>query len=300
MSVCVIFNPTAGRSRARRRLRRFLAKYESRVTLRPTASPGDAMPLAQGAADEGFDVIAAAGGDGTAHDVANGILRSGASPTLAIVPIGSANDYAHALRRQFGATGLLEGEGALVDVGRVSAGDGGRSRYFVEGAGCGLAGEVTLASREIRYLQGMPLYGLAVWRALREMRDASEWELAYDGHGVERRDILMLSLLLGCREGSFSMAPEARLDDGMFNHVEVGRLGRWQALRLLPRLALFGPPASHPHITRGCCTRISIRSPEDLCVHTDGELFAKPGDGVREATFELLPGRLRVKLCEVG
>lgn len=298
MSTCVIFNPAAGRARARRRLKRFLTKYEGRVTLRPTEFPGHAVELAKQAAESGFDTIAAAGGDGTAHDVANGILRSGIEAILAIVPIGSANDYAHALRRHCGVTDLLDGEASRVDVGRVTAGGNGATRFFVEAAGCGLAGQVTLAAREILYLQGLPLYGLAAWRALRDMRETAEWEICYDAGERQRREVLMLSLLLGCREGSFMMAPEARLDDGLFNYVEVGPLGRWGGLRLLPRLAIAGPPRTHPQIAQGCCAWVKIRSPEPLCVHTDGELFATPADNIREITLEILPERLWVKLCD--
>ncbi|MEM9703945.1 MAG: diacylglycerol kinase family protein, partial [Planctomycetota bacterium] len=102
MRICVIFNPAAGRRRAKRRLAGFLKRWEGRVTLRPTERAGHAAELAANAVAEGFDLVAAAGGDGTVHEVASGLLTAaeGAgrpAPSFAVVPIGSANDYAYSL-----------------------------------------------------------------------------------------------------------------------------------------------------------------------------------------------------------
>src|SRR5436305_13298023 len=96
--VCVIFNPRAGRDRARQRLRRLRALLGARALFQPTEGPGHAEDLAFAAARSGAPTVAAAGGDGTAHEVANGILRAGRPEVvLEVYPIGSANDYAHSL-----------------------------------------------------------------------------------------------------------------------------------------------------------------------------------------------------------
>jgi len=251
--------------------------------------------LARGAAGEGFDVVAAAGGDGTAHDVANGLLASGREVTFAVVPIGSANDYAHSVVRQFGESDLTEGVSHAVDVGVVRA--AGRERYFVEGIGLGLVGQVTLEARGIAWLQGMALYGLAAWRAISKCPVPPVTELVVDGGATERAPTLTTSLLLGRREGNFLLAPGASLDDGLFDLVHAGPVGRWEAVRMLPRLARSGPPQGHPAIRLGRCASLRLRSPVPLAVHTDGELFCTPGDGVTEFEIELLPKRLRVKVC---
>lgn len=299
MTVCVVFNPTAGRRRARRRLRRFLAANESVATFRPTEYAGHAVELARQAAEEGFSTVAAAGGDGTAHDVANGLLRSGRDVTFAVVPIGSANDYAHSVARQFGTNPLTDGRCHAVDAGVVRTPDGSE-RFFIECIGLGLAGLVTIESRDIAHLQGVPLYGLAAWRALKKAPIPPEIELSWDGGPWEWRSTLMLSLLLGRREGNFLLAPDALLDDGRFDFTHAGRIGRWEALRLLPRLAICGPPKRHPEIRLGRCVSLGVRSPISLAIHTDGELFCTPEDGVREITVELLPKRLQVKVCPLS
>src|SRR5262249_17371679 len=97
---CVIFTPTAARGRARRRLeavRAMLAPagYQTR------RHAGHAEALAVQAARDGFDTVAAAGGDGTVHEVANGLLRANHAGVLfGVVPLGSANDYAYSLDLQ--------------------------------------------------------------------------------------------------------------------------------------------------------------------------------------------------------
>src|SRR5262249_21471906 len=96
--VCVILNPAAGRNRAERRLGKRRRRWGRRLELRPTTGSGHAERLARQAVQEGFGVVAAAGGDGTVHEVANGILRAGRPEVVfSIVPLGSANDYAYSL-----------------------------------------------------------------------------------------------------------------------------------------------------------------------------------------------------------
>src|SRR2546427_11828619 len=88
----------AGRGRALRRLRALPRRWADRAELRPTEQPGHAEELALNAARAGFAIVGAAGGDGTVHEVANGLLRAdGSNTALTVFPIGSANDYAYSL-----------------------------------------------------------------------------------------------------------------------------------------------------------------------------------------------------------
>ncbi len=160
--LCVIFNPAAGKNRARRRLERVRGDWGPRVDFWPTDRAGHAVELAQQAALAGYRIVAAAGGDGTAHEVLNGLMHA-ARPEVhfGIIPIGSANDYAYSL-----AIGDRNGQvpaQRAVDVGRVRAPDG-RLQYFGCNLGMGLNGAVTWESRRVRRLQGMALYGLATLR----------------------------------------------------------------------------------------------------------------------------------------
>ena len=283
------------------------------MTLRPTARPGHAEELAAAAVGEGFDVIAAAGGDGTVHEVAAGLLRAtdatdgrgSPGPAFGVVPIGSANDYAYSLAARFGPRPLDGGGADAVDVGRVRffAADGaavGEPVRFVCCCGVGLTGEVTRRSREVRGLQGPLLYGLAAWRAAAAMGPAADWSVAADGAEGVIGPTRSFSALIGRREGGFLMAPAADPADGRFETVRVGGLSRWGLVRLLPALARTGPPAGHPLVTFGSCRSAAVESPTPLTVHADGELACVPADGVRRVELDLLPGRLRAFVCPPG
>src|ERR1041385_8306255 len=96
--LCVIFNPTAGRQRANQRLAQLRRAWANRAVFWPTERPGHGEELAKQAALEGYSTVVAAGGDGTVHEIANGLIDAGRSDTIfGIVPIGSANDYAASL-----------------------------------------------------------------------------------------------------------------------------------------------------------------------------------------------------------
>lgn len=298
MSICVIYNPHAGRLRAQRQIGRIRDRYTSIAEFRETSAPGHAEQLAREAADAGFDIVAAAGGDGTVHEVANGLLRATRNATLAVIPVGSANDFAYSIQKQFGETDLAVGPSHAIDVGRIEC-NCGRSSYFVEGLGLGLAGMVTIESRQIRGLRGVALYGLAAWRALKRAVP-KEMEIRWDDEPPVTRQSLMLSALLGQREGNFLMAPDALMDDGQFDAVLAGRISRWGALALIPRLAVAGPPRNHPEVQLRRCRSFAVRSTQPLAAHIDGEVFCSEPDGVTEVSVSLLPGRLMVKLVGTG
>jgi diacylglycerol kinase family enzyme len=68
----------------------------------------------------------------------------------------------------------------------------------------------------------------------------------------------------------------------------------WEVLRYLPGVIRGRLPANHPSIWRGCCRKLRLQADRDLIIHLDGEMFAVPGDGVREVRITTLPGRLTV------
>lgn len=295
----VIFNPAAGRGRAARRLQALRRSWGQRVTFQPTCHAGHAIELAENAARARYGIVAAAGGDGTVHEVANGLLRARHSDArfadvrFAVLPIGSANDYAHSLQHALGNGRTADGNVA-VDVGRVRD-PAGREKFFVCCLGLGLNGAVTMESRRIRRLQGIALYGVATLRALWYHYACPTLDLTIDGDHSSM-PTLMLSVLVGRREGGFVLAPRAELADGWMEYVHAGALTRFEVLQFLPRLALFGPPAAHPKVRMGRCRSLTLRSPIPLTVHVDGEFFCVPKDDVHELAIDVLPAALTVNL----
>ncbi len=295
MSICVICNPHAGRPKSQRRLERFRVRYKNRATFWSAEGPGDAIELARRAAEQGFRVVAAAGGDGTVHEVANGLLAvNQRESTLAVIPIGSANDYAYSLKKQFGSKQLDDDQGSDLDIGFVRSSTG-RERFFVESIGIGLNAQVTLESSAIER-QGLVRYGLAAYRALSRDMNSPELQLGWDDQVASKSLTLMVSLLIGRREGNFLLAPKAVLNDGLFDFVHVRRLTRWQAVRMLPRLACCGPPKAHPEIRLGRCRSLKVQSNTPLAIHADGEMFCTPPDDITDVDIQLQPNRLRVKV----
>jgi diacylglycerol kinase (ATP) len=286
---CVIFNPAAGKRRARHALHDLQRQYADRAVFWPTQRPGHASELARQAAAEGFAVVAAAGGDGTVHEVANGLLAS-QQPNIvfAVIPLGSANDYAYSLRRDQVATPWR------VDVGIVR--NSSTQRYFVNGLGIGFSGSVTAESRRIHRLQGRWLYGLATVRALWKQWRYLDLTLSLDDKPAIHDDTLMLSVMVAHREGGFLMAPDARLDDGWFDIVRAGRLSRCEVLGLLARLNYGGLPRDHTKLQFARCRTLTVTSQQPLAIHTDGELFCQPDDDVCQVEIELIEKRLAVQL----
>lgn len=265
--VCVIFNPASGKQRAAKRLEAVRQRWGERVEFRPTQHAGDAVILARTAAEEGFRTVAAAGGDGTVHEVANGLLQAQRPDVqFAVVPVGSANDFAFGLLKE------PHDSPWAIDVGRARV-ENGRERYFVCNLGLGFNGAITLESRRIRWLQGIPLYGWATVRALCRHYEVPTMEITLDDAAVWSTPTLMFSLLLGKREGNFELAPQAELDDGQFDYIHASDLTRFQVLRFLPRVALWGLPQNHPQIRQGRCRSVRVRSPRPLNIHLDGEFL---------------------------
>jgi diacylglycerol kinase (ATP) len=293
--VCVIYNPAAGRGAARRKVDRLRRDLGARAEFRPTSGPGEAEALAVRAAEEGFPIVAAAGGDGTVHEVANGVLGSKKSDVIfAPLPAGSANDYVHSLgltddwwRRPDPTVGP-----GLVDVGVVRSGN--RSRYFVNGFGAGFNALVTREARRIRRLRGLPLYGLAVLRVIFLHYTAPHTTVRFDDGEARTAPMLGLSLALGRREGNFVVAPNASLDDGLFDYVHGGKVTRWGLLVFMAQMAAQRLPTDHPFVRTGHCGRATLHSETPLIAHLDGEFFCLPEDGLHDLEVQLLPKALRV------
>ena len=284
----LIHNPVAGRGRARDAaddVRTRLADRGVAAQVLTTRRPGHATELARSLPDDA--TVVAIGGDGTAHEVAKGCIGNGR--TLGVVPVGSGDDFGHAL-------GLPRGDVAraveVLVARRVRTIDTGvcNGEPFVNAVGVGFDAEVGRRVADApRYLRGIGAYLWSVAVSLRDLTPVVATVTA-DGTTVHHGPCLLASCQNGPRTGgSFRFAPAAVLDDGLLELLVAGDVRRWGTLGLLPRV-LVGRHLSHPKVRHVRARRVSMtwEAPRDW--HTEGETF------LPASTFEIevRPASLRV------
>ena len=302
-SIRIILNPTAGRgygARAEPELRRLLAKEGLNFQLVRTGRPWHAAELAEEAAYDGVDLVVAAGGDGTTHEVANGLLTASENgrsteTLLGVIPIGSGSDFANTVGIPPDLPGachrLATGKMRQVDVGRVTLpGPPYHSRYFDNSINVGFGGVVTVEARKIRRLRGTPLYLLAVLKALVLHHNPIQATIEYDEQKVTLSS-LMITVANGSREGGgFYVAPDAKPDDGLFDICITHKVNQLQMLGLIPHFLKGTHPSQKP-IDMARAQRVIISSPDDMIAHVDGEILCTDSHRIE---FEILPARLQV------
>ena len=256
--------------------------------------------MARDAGSQGCDAVVAIGGDGTVHEVVNGLmaLAADARPALGILPAGSGNDVAYALGidkdLKVTAATIERGTTRLVDVGSVVA-EGDRACFCINNIGLLLEGEINRASHQLTWPRGSGLYLRAMVQTLLRPLPVAQLRLAIDGQDFSRTATL-LSIGNGPRSGGkFQLMPDATLDDGYFDYLMAPPVSRWKLLWKV-RHALTGKNVEGDWIERGRFKRMAIRSDVALVAHVDGEPWIAAADEVRELTVDVLPQSLRV-LC---
>jgi YegS/Rv2252/BmrU family lipid kinase len=286
--VRAILNPRAGVSRdeARRTAERGHPRW-SDFDLVVTEGPGHATELARAAAAAGAELVLAVGGDGTANEVARGLL--GTEAALGVVPAGSGNGLARALGIPLRARPALDaldtGVRRLVDVGLLNG------RPFLNVAGIGFDAAVSRAFHDSgrrggrRGLLGyvrLSLRGLARYRAPRLVVET----------GAERHELrpFVLTFANGPQYGSGAVInPGAKLDDGELEVVVVTEQAIPRLLAATPLLFLGGTERI-PGYLRLRVRRVSVSAEAPFPVHRDGD----PADDTDRVEVELAPRALTV------
>ncbi len=295
-NLLVILNPAASRGGAARSwpaAARVLDRAGLRYRLVVTAAPGHATTLAETAEAEGHTAAVAVGGDGTVHEVANGLLQAiggDGRPTLplGIIPVGSGNDFAKLVgvppAPNPAARHLLGATVRAVDAGRVG------NRFFTNGVGVGFDASVAIEARRVPHLKGMAMYGWAVLRVLRAHRSV-RMRVELDGTDLGERPRTLVTVGNGaCHGGGFWICPAAQIDDGLLDICTADAFSRTELLRLLPHV-LRGSHVGRAGVEMHRARRVRITSSEPLPVHADGEIVA---EAAHELEIEVLPGRLTV------
>jgi len=275
--VLIILNPAAGGSRSSRRLLgRVIAALEGRgcavVVRRTEPAMGDTERLAREAEPE-FDIIVAAGGDGTINAVANGMAANGmaAAPRpLALLPLGTAN----VLAREIGLPRRPEPLAELIATGLVRPIWPGRvgDRLFLVMASSGFDAETVAAvnPRLKRYV-GRAAFAWAIVLCLWRYR-ASELRVRVDG--TEHRAATVIAAKGRIYAGSHVIAPQANLAEPMLDLVLFRRSGRLMVLRYLAAL-LLGRVHRRSDVTILRSRSALVSGADSLPVQADGEIVAR-------------------------
>jgi diacylglycerol kinase (ATP) len=285
--VHLILNPAAdkGRSRARRGVvSHFLEKRGVAPIWHVTRGPGHASSIVAGLPDGTLAV--ALGGDGTVHEVAAACV--GRDLVMGVLPLGSGNDYVKAL-----GVGTELGRALEVLVGgKVRAVDAGEVNgvRFNNGLGIGFDAEVAAGVAEApASLGGTGRYMWSVGRLLWGFR-CHEATLRLDGGEVVEAKTILVAVALGTTYGArFRLAPEARLDDGLFDVVWSEEVNRAEVLRLIPA-AFEGTLPKHPKVHLARAREVGVELAEEVPAHIDGEIL----ESTRVFRARVLPGALHV------
>ncbi len=282
-----IVNPVAGKGAGTLlagTLAATFAEVGLRVDVTRSPGPGECARLAAAAVDDGYKVILSVGGDGTANEIANGMV--GSSAALALYPIGTGNDFAWNLgyprKRRRLAAFLAKATPREIDTGLANG------RAFVNHAGIGIDGVVAERARALGHYVGPLLaYAASSLAAIASFRPA-EMRVTIDGERRDGRFLIVVAsngVLFG---GGMKAAPKAQLDDGWFDVSLAGDLGRVAAVGALLRLYRgTHVDGVRIHGVRG--REIDIELDRSLPMEMDGEVSR-----VRALSIRLSPRALRV------
>ncbi|TAJ95162.1 MAG: diacylglycerol kinase family lipid kinase [Gammaproteobacteria bacterium] len=300
--VTIICNPRADMGRARitiAALRTNPPACDAEIVWRETRHPHHATELAQAAGDAGHDLIIALGGDGLVHEIVNGLmtLPDSLRPAFGVVPIGSGNDFAHAIgisgRPEEILARLLQSENfRRVDIGQMTD-DSGRVVFFDNTLGMGFDAIVTIRSHRLPVIKGFLMYLTAVIQTILLNHECLNVVLETD-NGRWEGDVHMLALCNGPREGGgFLLSPDSRNDDGTMEYIAVTRLSRLLMFRLISEF-MQGTHRRFPQIHMGTFKRLTLTSDRPLQIHADGEVIADFSSATRRIEVTILPQALQV------
>lgn len=265
-----------------------------------TEHPGHATDLAHDAAKQGFDIVTAVGGDGTVHEVVNGLMKVNAlrRPKLAVLPVGSGNDFAHNAGLPIDpgdAAHCLFGEQhRRIDVGTIKDGTG-RMVYWDNTISLGFGGAVSIASRKITFVHGFAMYFIAVMQTILFKPPALDTRIQFDDLPEQERGISMMSICNGPREGGgFPVAPNAVMDDGLISYMIMRKMGRLPMLYFVPVVMSAKHLNYKKSFEEGTATKLRIEADSTLAIHTDGEIFGPWEADIRQIEVGIIPGGIEV------
>ena len=277
--ILVILNPAARSERAKAAWRRIESLPD--CTMRVTDSPGDARALAVRAVEEGFQVVVAAGGDGTVNEVVNGI--AGSDVALGILPVGTMNVFA----AELGLPGDLDEAWAIIRAGRTRRVDllRANSQYFIQLAGVGLDAQVVQATSWNFKKNFGPLSYLI---SAAQIASRKPPRLFVEADDQVREGSFVLIGNGRYYGGPLAFFKDARIDDGKLDVLIFKNLAYLDIARYVTNVFL-GKHTALPDVEYFQTKKAVVRSDDDVPVEVDGEVV-----GALPVTFRISSRKLKV------
>ncbi len=291
----LIYNPTSGREDVKRRLPDILQRLERggiETSCHATTGEGDATLAAEEAIAREFDIVIAAGGDGTLYEVINGMAGKSKRPKLGILPLGTTNDFARALsipkHWEYACDLIVQQYTRKVDVGKVNG------RYFINIAGGGSLTELTYeVPSKLKTMIGQLAYYMKGLEKLPRLRPI---KLHFQTQKYDFEEEVMLFLLANSNSvGGFErLAPEASVQDGLFDVFILKKCNLGEFIRVVS-MALRGEHLHDPHVIYFKTDFIQVTSKDPVQINLDGEY-----GGTLPGTFSVLPSHLEIITDKTG
>ena len=296
--ICNARSGRGGVAKALPEVERELAKRQLDYELRHTEGPGHAIELAREAVAAGIKLLVAVGGDGTVHEVVNGMIvdDTAAAPDLAlgVVAAGTGSDFI----KTFGirpdaaaAVRHLDGDDSFpIDIGKVTYTENDREvvRYFPNIAEVGLGAEVVARAERLPRWLGPTVYLFAFWLTMRKHKIAQvEVDLVDRKYTGPMNNLVVANgQFFG---GGMKIAPKATPTDGLFD-IQIEHARKKDAIAMMPKV-FKGTHVPHPNVKEAKRVRAAITSDRPLRIEADGEVL-----GYTPARFELLRDAISLKV----
>jgi len=265
-----------------------------------TERRGQATEFAAKAANDNFDIVVAVGGDGTVHEVMNGLMQveKKKRPRLGVIPVGSGNDFAHNVKLPDDHTEAIHclfGDMTHpVDIGVIKS-DKGKQTYWDNTLSIGFGGSANIYASKITWLQGFLVYLLAVIQTIVSKPLKYMAKITIDDQPPQERGVAMISICNGPREGGgFPVAPNAVMDDGLITYMIMRNVNQLQMFYFLPVVMAAKHLGYTKYFEEGTARKFVAELDKPVAIHVDGELFAHWDDNVHRVEMDILPGELEV------
>lgn len=288
--IIAVVNPTAGKGKCQRlwpQIAAYLEELGLEIQVEFTQGTGDAIRLARRAASEGASAVLAVGGDGTLNEVVNGLVGQ-PQTSLGIIPAGSGNDFVRSLGLkpsdwQAACQIIARGKTKNVDLGQVNG------RYFINVAGVGFDATVVNCANTWgkAHFSSSFAYVAAVLKTLGEFKP-SHIKLQLDDQEVETLSWLVVVASGQYFGGGMWIAPQADIQDGLFDVCVLGDVSKFTFLRSFPSI-FSGKHLSHPAIKFYRARRVRVVADRPMLAQTDGEVI-----GQTPISFQVHPAGLRL------